>query len=128
MKSVQEQLDEIRAKCDAEREELSKKRQEREASLEAKSRENKIQIVMSQRNDFSRRDAEMYVYSGLYDQALNQPIPDYIVSLRQRGRAYMIFTPTPRCRKDTFIELPLDALAITMRNHITYTLKGYCYA
>ena len=66
---LQKQLDELKA----EREKLSKQRKEREAALEAKRRETKIQTVMSQRRDFTRGDAELYVDSGLYDKQSNQP-------------------------------------------------------
>ena len=66
---LQKQLDELKA----EREKLSKQRKEREAALEAKRRETKIQTVMSQRRDFTRVDAELYVDSGLYDKQSNQP-------------------------------------------------------
>jgi len=66
---LQKQLDELKA----EREKLSKQRKEREAALEAKRRETKIQTVMSQRRAFTRGDAELYVDSGLYDKQSNQP-------------------------------------------------------
>lgn len=64
---LQKQLDELKA----EREKLSKQRKEREAALGAKRRETKIQTVMSQRRDFTRGDAELYVDSGLYDKQSN---------------------------------------------------------
>ena len=66
---LQKQLGELKA----EREKLSKQRKEREAALEAKRRETKIQTVMSHRRDFTRGDAELYVDSGLYDKQSNQP-------------------------------------------------------
>jgi hypothetical protein len=55
---LQKQFDELKAEREAEREKLSKQRKEREAALEAKRREMKIQTVMSQRRDFTRGDAE----------------------------------------------------------------------
>jgi hypothetical protein len=70
---LQKQFDELKAEREAEREKLSKQRKEREAALEAKRREMKIQTVMSQRRDFTRGDAELHVDSGLYDKQSNQP-------------------------------------------------------
>ena len=69
----QKQLDELKAEREAECKKLPKQRKEREASFEAKRRETKIQTVMSQRRDFTRGDAELYVDSGLYDKQSNQP-------------------------------------------------------
>jgi hypothetical protein len=42
---LQKQFDELKAEREAEREKLSKQRKEREAALEAKRRETKIQTV-----------------------------------------------------------------------------------
>jgi hypothetical protein len=70
---LQKRLDELKVEREAEREKLSKQRKEREAAFEAKRRETKIQTVMSQRRDFTRGDAELYVNSGLYEKQSNQP-------------------------------------------------------